>query len=144
MAVALLEQEKENNFLCGRIQVLKKKHTNDFRHGGRGSLSTRPATRPKMSNQEAAQARKQRAAKNKVTSEVLAIKRVPPNKYEPAERTFGPGDHHSFGKARTYHWCPHHVMWCIHKPEECTGRKESEKKNNNERAGEDSNERESI
>jgi hypothetical protein len=23
------------------------------------------------------------------------------------------------GEKKTYHWCPHHKMWTIHKPEEC-------------------------
>jgi hypothetical protein len=68
---------------------------------------------------------------------------VPPNKYEPAERTFGPHDHHFWAKDKTFHWCPHHVMWCIHKPAECTMKKESKQKVNRKRAGENSNERES-
>jgi hypothetical protein len=60
------------------------------------------------------------AAKNKVTAELLAIKRKPPKEGEKQTRVFGKKDHAGFGIDKTYHWCPHHLMWCVHTPEQCT------------------------
>jgi hypothetical protein len=28
--------------------------------------------------------------------------------------------------SKTYHWCPNHVMWCIHTPADCKGHKKPE------------------
>ena len=101
---SLLSGAKRNFTIGGRIQVLKDKHTQDFRHGGRISLSTRPATRPTLSNQEAAQARRtvRSEAKDRIRAEVLAIKNKPPNKEDPTVRIFGPGDHHSWTEEKAY------------------------------------------
>jgi hypothetical protein len=60
------------------------------------------------------------AAKNKATAEILAIKRKPPKEGEKQTRVFGKKDHAGFGIDKTYHWCPHHLMWCVHTPEQCT------------------------
>jgi hypothetical protein len=143
MAAALRKQEQENKFLRRRIQILKDKNAHDLHHGGRGgndstSLSTRHALARKTVRS---------AAKEKVRTEVLDIKSKPPNKDEPTVRIFGPSDHHSWSEEKAYYWCPNHFMWCIHKPAECTIKKESERqirKIRKKRAGENSNERESL
>ena len=46
-------------------------------------------------------------------------KKVPPN--EGAPETIQRDN-------KTYHWCPEHLAWCIHKPEECELKKQREEK----------------
>ena len=45
---------------------------------------------------------------------------MPPKEGEKQTRVFGKKDHAGFGADKTYHWCPHHLMWCIHTPAQCT------------------------
>ena len=65
-------------------------------------------------NDKQANTRVASAAKNKATAEILAIKRLPPKEGEKQTRVFGKKDHSGFGADKTYHWCPHHLMWCVH------------------------------
>ena len=32
---------------------------------------------------------------------------------------FGPKDHTGLKKYKTYHLCPHHIMWCVHTAAKC-------------------------
>lgn len=50
--------------------------------------------------------------------EIEALKKTPPKDGE-TERTFGPKDHPIFKVEKTYYWCPYHMMWTLHKPEDC-------------------------
>ena len=69
------------------------------------------------------------AAKNKIP----AWKKVAPTASEPQVMVKTIND-----KKKTFHWCPHHQMWTIHLPKDCTYRKEgndasgnaAERKNN--------------
>ena len=71
-------------------------------------------------NGKQAKKRVANAAKNKATAEILAIKRLPPKEGDNQTRVFGKKDYTGFGADKTYHWCPHHLMWCVHTPAECT------------------------
>jgi hypothetical protein len=44
-------------------------------------------------------------------------------------------------KKKTFHWCPHHQMWTIHLPKDCTYSKEGNDSNKNqaERKADDQN-----
>ena len=55
------------------------------------------------------------------------LKRTPPQDGEPHERTFGPKDHRLFTTNKTYHWCPHHLMWCLHTEAQCKKGKDMER-----------------
>jgi hypothetical protein len=41
----------------------------------------------------------------------MAWKAVAPKTGSPGSKTVG---------KNTYHWCPHHGFWTVHKPSECT------------------------
>ena len=71
-------------------------------------------------NGKQAKKRVANAAKTKTTAEILAIKRLPPKEGEKQTRVFGKKDHAGFSANKTYHWCPHHLMWCVQTPAECT------------------------
>ena len=60
------------------------------------------------------------AANNKATTEILAIKCLPPKEGDKHTRVYVKNDHTGFSADKPYHWCPHHLMWCVHTPEECT------------------------
>jgi len=51
---------------------------------------------------------KDKKAKGKID---FAWKKKAPAEGKPQTRTF---------RSKTYHWCPHHQQWCVHKPSECT------------------------
>lgn len=51
---------------------------------------------------------------NPVREREWAWKKIPPKSGEPNKKLM---------KGKTYHWCPNHLMWTIHTPQECTGKK---------------------
>jgi hypothetical protein len=53
-----------------------------------------------------------RNAKRQAKKEKDAWKAVPPGANEVKTKSF---------ENRTYHWCPNHKMWTMHKPEDCQG-----------------------
>ena len=91
------------------IPKILQKHKNSNGGGGNDNANGKQAKK-RVAN----------AAKNKATAEILAIKRLPPKEGEKQTRVFGKKDHTGFGKDKTYHWYPHHLMWCVHTPAECT------------------------
>jgi hypothetical protein len=53
-----------------------------------------------------------RNAKRQAKKEKDAWKAIPPGSNDPKTKSF---------EDRTYHWCPNHKMWTMHKPEDCQG-----------------------
>ena len=93
------------------IPKILKKHQAGKSNGGGGNDRT---------NGKQAKKRVASAAKNKATAEILVIKLLPPKEGEKNTRVFGKKDHASFSADKNYHWCPHHLMWCVHTPAKCT------------------------
>ena len=91
------------------IPKILQKHKNSNGGGGNDTANGKQAKK-RVAN----------SAKTKATAEILAIKRLPPKEGEKQTKVFGKKDHAGFGKDKTYHWCPHHLMWCVHTPAECT------------------------
>ena len=51
--------------------------------------------------------------------EVETLKKKPPGEGQPHTKCFTNKDHPSFKHTKTWHWCPHHLMWTLHIPSEC-------------------------
>ena len=110
------------------IPKILQKHRNSTGGGGHDNANGKQAKK-----------RVDNSAKNKATPEILAIKRLPPKEGEKQTKVFGKKDHAGFGKDKTYHWCPHHLMWCVHTPAECTkgsGQAEKQKSFKKKKGGE--------
>ena len=59
------------------------------------------------------------AAKNKSNAKILDLKKSLLKDGEKHTCVFGPKDHTGFKKDKTYHWCPHQIMWCVHTAAKC-------------------------
>ena len=94
------------------IPNILKKHEAGRASGGGGSNDS--------ANDNQAKKRANLSAKNKVSTEILALKRAPPKEGENQTRVFGPKYHVGFKIDKIYHWCPPHMMWCAHTAAECT------------------------
>jgi hypothetical protein len=92
-------------------KILKKHNAGRNSDGGGGSDN---------SNGKQAKKRVASAAKNKGTAKILVIKQLPLKEGEKHTRVFGKKDHVGFSADKTYHWCPHHLMWCVQNPAEGT------------------------
>ena len=66
--------------------------------------------------------------KRQAGGEIDKIKRTVPKEGEPMERIFGPNDHPLFRASKQYYWCPHHLLWTIHKPEDCKKGKQQDQR----------------
>ena len=45
---------------------------------------------------------------------MMDLKKKPLKDDEKKTGVFDPKDHYTFNKDKKYHWCPHHIMWCVH------------------------------
>jgi len=96
---ALSPEEEKLIALTARFEELKDKNL-------KLSKNLQPGRKPQKPNSK----RSPKSKSNKKKDKEYAWKKVPPKS----------GQAHTINRdKKTYHWCPEHLAWCVHKPEDC-------------------------
>jgi len=108
---ALSPEEEKLIALTARFEELKDKNLKLSKNLQPGRKSQKP--NPK---------RTPNAKSNKKKDKEYAWKKVPPKA----------GQAHMINRdSKTYHWCPEHLAWCVHKPSDCKLKEQRENSINN-------------
>ena len=108
----------EVSSLKGNLKLAEKIAKKLKSQGGGGGT---PKGKAQAAGDGTKESNKDKAARiSQWKTEQIALKKVPPVPGGPTTRTFTKKDHPGFGsKSKPFHWCTHHLMWCVHTSADC-------------------------
>ena len=116
--------------LKGNLKLAEKIAKKQKPSGGGGGPASKARAADKCESQ------KEMAARLALwQSECIALKKIPPTTGGPSIITFMKKEDPWFGtKSKPFHWCKHHLMWCMHTSDQCkVGSKQATEQKNHKK-----------